>query len=345
MAKTPKAKSGKAATAKSSRTSAKMLTLRVMDGLNRGRAPRDALYYDRRDMNVKTPAERIKSNPAKVDKIAEAEFMKQIEPLNWLDALNGAVRRSRRELYYRRLAANPKAKRIVSEGDSWHLFPVLLDEIIDHLNKDKSLAIFSTDAAGDTISKMWSERLQSNRGFQSALTTERPSVFLINGGGNDLLQTRKGPDGKPIGNLYFHLKNYVSGMTAKQLIKPSLDDELEAVHGHVRAIIGKAVGYSWVKKVLLHGYDYAFPDNDLWLGKPMASRGINSAALQRQIVIEVMDRVHDGLTAVAKAFESSKKVNYVDVRRTVTSKAEWYDEIHPKSPGFKKIAAKIRAHI
>ena len=317
----------------------------LMDGLARGKPAKAAFRYDRADMTVSTPTERIKLDTRKADIRSAAETMAKAESKGFLDVLNANARKARRALYRQRVEANPSIKKIVSEGDSWHLFPVIIDELIDQLNKDKTIAIFSTDAAGDTAANMWAERQESNKGFLKAITMERPQVFLLNGGGNDFLQARKGPGRQDDRQSLLPPQGFPAGMTAKQLLKPSIDAEYETAIGHLRNMIAKAAAFDFVKKVVIHGYDYSFPDNDIWLGKPMAMRGIKGAALQRSVVIELIDRVHTRLAALAQSFAATGKVVYVDVRGAVKTKPEWYDEIHPKSPGFKKVAALVRAKL
>jgi hypothetical protein len=330
------------AKAKISKASAKLSAETLLERQAKGKPVESAYYYDRKDENVTHPAERIKFDPAKVDIGSVTKVLVAAEATGALELLNSNARRARRELYQRRVAAKPSIKRIVSEGDSWHLFPIIIQETIDQLNKDTSIAIFSTDGAGDTIAGMWDERQYSNTGFQKSIAVERPSTFLFTGGGNDLLASRRGPDGKKIGNLYFHLNDFQPGMTATQLIKPSINAQYDAVEKTTRMMISKALEFSWIKKVVYHGYDYPFPDNDVWLGKPMKKRGIVNAKLQRDICILLIDRLHERHKKVAQSFAGTGKVHYVDVRGTLTKKSEWHDELHPKSPGFKKVAAKIR---
>lgn len=308
-------------------------------------AKKKYVTYDRKDMNVSTPVERIKLSPAGAKLLGPPQLKKAAEALGFLETLNSGARRERRELYLRRIAHGANVTRIVSEGDSWHLYPHIIDELIDQLNKDQSLAIYSTDGAGDTAAEMWAERNESFRGFARAIDRENPKIFLLSAGGNDLLGSVPGPGGKKIGGLYFHLKDFQSGMTAKDLLKPSINDAIDTVIGIHRRIISTAQGFSSVKKTIMHCYDYAFPDNDLWLGKPMSKRGI-PANLQRSVVIELIDRFFGKLSALATSLDKpSSHVICVDTRNTVTSKSEWHDELHPKSSGFKKVAAKIRGQI
>lgn len=324
------------------KASPKLSAETVLDRQAKGKPVQSAYYYDRDDDNVSHPAERIKFDPKKVDMTSITNVLVAAEATGTLELLNSNARRARREIYQRRIAAKPSIKRVVSEGDSWHLFPIIIQETIDQLNKDTSIAIFSCDGAGDTIAGIWDERHNSNTGFQKTIATERPSTFLFTGGGNDLLESRPGPDGKKIGSLYFHLNDFQAGMTAAQLIKSSIDAQYDAVETTTKAIIGKALEFPWIKKVVFHSYDYPFPDNDVWLGKPMKKRGIVNAKLQRDICIVLIDRLHERHKKVAQSFAATGKVHYVDVRGSVTDKDDWYDELHPRSRGFKRIAAKIR---
>lgn len=315
----------------------------LLSRFEKAKPPADAFFYDRKDMTVSNPAQRIKLKPAKADIEGVTRHMRAAGVENPYEFWNSSVRRQRREIYARKVANVAGVRKMVSEGDSWHLYPVLVQEIIDHLNSDPRLAIFSADGAGDTLDGIWSERLESNKGFQKSLAMERPSLFLVNGGGNDLLQAKPAADGTMIGNLFFHLNQYQAGMTAADLIKPSIDTEYAAAEAKLRGIITTALGFSFVRKIVFHGYDYPFPQNDLWLGKPMAKRGIASPALQRQICILLMDKLHARLNAIKQSFASTGRVVYVDVRGSVPSKSEWHDEIHPNSAGFKKVAARIKA--
>jgi hypothetical protein len=304
-----------------------------------------AAYYDRKDDSVSTPAERVRLKAGRPETARAGQAMAAAESAGFLEFLNSGTRRKRREIYQAKLQNNPGCKRIVSEGDSWHLYPEIIQELIDHLNRDPQLAIFSADGAGDTFTSMWAERLESNKGFVKSLTNEKPHTFLFCGGGNDLLHSRRGPDGKMIGNLFFHLNDFRPGMTAQQLIKSSINSAYDTVESQVRAFITKAMEFPSVKRIVFHGYDYPFPDGDVWLGKPMARRGITSTSLQRQICVILIDRLHDRFANIAQGFAATNKVRYVDVRNVVTKKSEWHDELHPKSDGFRKIAALVKPHL
>lgn len=78
---------------------------------------------------------------------------------------------------------------VVAEGDSWFQFPKVLfgwdpvKDIIDHISKDKKFAVKSLAAGGD-----WLSNIFYTNEYIEALPKISPDVFLISGGGNDMVQ-------------------------------------------------------------------------------------------------------------------------------------------------------------
>ena len=94
--------------------------------------------------------------------------------------------------------------RIVCEGDSWFNYPTRkFPEVIDHIFKDYS--IFSLSFGGDWLANIWKQQE-----YTKAIRKYRPEVFLISGGGNDLVGGSR---------LEEVLKKYTPDATADQLIK------------------------------------------------------------------------------------------------------------------------------
>ena len=73
----------------------------------------------------------------------------------------------------------------VAEGDSWFEHPFLHD-IIDHINREKNIAVFSLAYAGD-----WLDNILFQGEYVDMLSVIKPDVFLVSGGGNDLLGDKK----------------------------------------------------------------------------------------------------------------------------------------------------------
>jgi hypothetical protein len=102
-----------------------------------------------------------------------------------LKSANEFSSKSRIKKYYNRILYNRHKiqKVIVAEGDSWFQFPVFVEDIIDHLNHPKNnYAISSIAYAGDWLTNMIYEGK-----YVEELSIHRPDVFLISGGGNDLV--------------------------------------------------------------------------------------------------------------------------------------------------------------
>ena len=76
----------------------------------------------------------------------------------------------------------PKHKIVMVEGDSWFEYPVFIKDITDHLEKDPNLAIYSLAYGGDWISNMI-----STMRYEYEYMKIKPDVFVISGGGNDIV--------------------------------------------------------------------------------------------------------------------------------------------------------------
>ncbi|NEK17467.1 caspase family protein [Rhizobium leguminosarum] len=214
---------------------------------------------------------------------------------------------------------------LVSEGDSWFQYPFLLEDVIDQLMP--KYAIYSLDAAGDTLSNMLKEKE-----YLKALTDIRASIFLFSGGGNDVVAG---------GNLAAHLRDFDDKLSPGAHLKPTFNTVLdEAIGLYSKLVREVAKGFQDVD-ILCHGYDYTIPADGPWLGKPMKSRGIEDTAFQAAIAKIMIDRFNERLLLLSK---TSARLHYIDCRNTV-GKAEWHDELHPTDAGYKKVASKFAAVI
>lgn len=231
----------------------------------------------------------------------------------------------RRNEYMERLSGGYDGVRIVSEGDSWFQYPIMLEDTIDHLMAD--YAIYSLDAAGDTLQNM-----DKQAEFVEAIRAERPDVFLFSGGGNDVLGG---------GNLQTHLHPFDANLSPEQHILPSFDVQLRQCLTLYRQILARALGARPGLRVLIHGYDRPIPRKDgRWLGKPMISRKITDSGMQRAIAGILIDRFNDAIAQLAGQFPG---VTYVDQRGVVGRTPDaWHDELHPTDQTYAKVAEQFR---
>ncbi|CDZ68157.1 Hypothetical protein NGAL_HAMBI2605_64410 [Neorhizobium galegae bv. orientalis] len=241
-----------------------------------------------------------------------------------LASLNG-LSRWRRQMRYRAKIGSWKGLRVLDEGDSWHQYPFLLDEIVDQLFD--RWAIYSLSGAGDLLSDM-----AKQDELTAAIVAERPDVVILSGGGNDLLGD---------GRLSRYLLQHEGGMEPADHVGPEFDAMLRRTIVIYHDLIDKALA-AGAGRIVCHSYDYAIPNGGPWLGRPMAKLGIADPRTQRAIVRILIDRFHAALTSMAAGFGGAVVV--ADCRGAVRD-TEWYDELHPTNPGFKRVATIIRANV
>ena len=95
--------------------------------------------------------------------------------------------------------------------------------------------------------------------------------------------------------------------------------------------------------LVVHGYDRAVPQSEgIFLGRPMARQGLNALdrpKLCSAIVGFMVDRWNERLSGLAREFDHMR---YVDLRGSIGAR-EWFDELHPRSPGARRLAARFAA--
>lgn len=245
-----------------------------------------------------------------------------------IDLANSLARKWRNARYRWKLGNGYSGARILEEGDSWTQYPALLHDIADNIIDE--FALYSLGAAGDTI-----ENMSLLGEFVDAIRREEPDLFLLSGGGNDLLGE---------GRFVTILKRYTSGASAADLIDAeALDAALARVMGHYRSIIDRALDAGSALRggrglqVAIHGYDRPIPRKaGPWLGKPLASKGI-SLELGSQILAIVIDAFNEQLDILAASYGN---VRYINLRGLAAQgSGGWHDEIHPNDAGFRNVSA------
>ncbi len=259
-----------------------------------------------------------------------------------LNFANDIAREDRRRRYAKRKKDNPGEMRIVSEGDSWTQYPILLDDLVDVLMKKYNIR--SLDAAGDTL-----DHMTTQGEYYWAIRDEQPRFFLISAGGNDIIG-----DGTGAKSLATHLKPFFAGATAETLLLPSYDEVIiKGLEAKYLGVISNALNIGpAVMQVIVHGYDHAVPGtgND-WITRNMKARNIADLDLQWSIVKLLINKFNAMLSALPARYLG--KVIYADLRGSVApleatmavAGPKWTDELHPKNPGFASAASRIDALI
>lgn len=238
----------------------------------------------------------------------------------FLNGANWLERNARQARFYRRIASGRhQGPIIVEEGDSWFQYPFRLWDIIDVLMEHH--AILSLSAGGDTL-----ENMARKAEYRKALRDTGASILLLSGGGNDLVAN---------GNLAAHLRDHAPARRPEDYLLPSFDQVIaQAIQWYDRICHDVARHFPGVR-VICHGYDYPVPNKGRWLGRPMARRGITDPGLQAAIARIMCDRFHAQMTRFAARH---RHVRFLDLRGTVDP-GGWFDELHPRDPGYRKAAA------
>lgn len=278
-------------------------------------------------------------NPALVDVAEPRDATEGAMMMSWA---NGLSRMRRQERFRARMAAGDRRPVLVSEGDSWFQFPMLLSDVIDQLAEGYN--IWSVDAAGDTLQNM----VFDNAEYLAALRQHAGSAraFLFSGGGNDVV----GADvqGNPV--VARMVRGFEAGKPAEWYIATAeANQKFAMIEDSYRKVLDTVAREFPDLPVVCHGYGYAIPGGapgdtrhpgwaavDKWLGAPMRERlGIRDPSLQRAIVRLLIDRFNDMLRRLCGASHPGGAFGnawYVDVRDTVQDR--WADELHPTDEGF-----------
>jgi len=246
-----------------------------------------------------------------------------------LGLANALSRAKRRVVYHKEKWLNFHRPVIVSEGDSWFQYPFKLDDVIDVLMDD--YLVLSLGAGGDLLSDM----LDAGE-YLKAIEQEQADIFLISGGGNDFLHS---------GRLKNYLRDYEEGMDVNSLINQTTWDEfLTDLKQSYAKIFDSVVTTFPGVKIYCHGYDYVLPrSNGIWLGKPLQVRNVPES-LWSGVVKVLIDQLNEMLIHLSEMY--SGKVTHIDCRKSVgETKSSWFDELHPKDAGYKRVAELFKQEI
>ena len=287
-------------------------------------------------------------NPELVDVATPTDTLEGAMMMGWANDLS----RMRRQAKFRarRNAADVRPV-LVSEGDSWFQFPVMLTDVIDQLQRDYN--VWSVDSAGDTLHNM----VQLNAEYMKAIRAQAGSVraFLFSGGGNDIVG--EDANGRPV--IAQIVRRFEAGRPAEwYLDTDALERKMDFIEQCYHAVIANVAHEFPRLPVVCHGYDYAIPGGgpndsrrpmwapqDKWIGRAMREDlGIGEPRLQREIVALLIDRLNQILQRLCGGGNREgtfRNAWHIDLRRKVDGR--WADELHPTNDGFAAVADSFRS--
>lgn len=234
---------------------------------------------------------------------------------------------------------------VLAEGDSWFSHPVEWN-ILFHLSAMGGYAIRRISSSGDELRDMVREAPDHEPEFIRQLRRPVPwELLLFSGGGNDLL-------GDPLPDLVRHRSEVSRGW--RGLIRDAaVDAAVEAIRRAWLRVIFRTAQIRPGLPILVHGYDYPFPDNraaTLFWGRVTAAgpwlfpilhgeKAITDPDERYKICAELVDRYNHMLRDLAAEHPT---FHHLNLRGTLPAAHQWDDEIHPKSDGFKQMAQAFR---
>ncbi|NLB64052.1 MAG: hypothetical protein GX801_08105 [Fibrobacter sp.] len=292
-----------------------------------------------------------------------------------MGVLNKRSTDKRQKKYFKRIAnqkTSQKYVKIYVEGDSWFLFPLFVKDIVDWLSKNPHYLLYSDAYGGD-----WLTNIIYEGQYIEALTVHDPDVFLISGGGNDLVGNER-------------LAVMVSGK-AQQKSKHTPETLADISDASQRELILLAQPYItkdfysfiWTLKAqftmlfkgiyenttkfkdmitITHGYAYPYPkkgnnfslgtplqplvnkvaETGKWLFRPLMIKGILDPRLQQALAMTFIYEYNEMLIDLSKKFAN---VHHIDCRDIPQKQSDWYDELHLKSHKYKQVAQRYQSLI
>jgi hypothetical protein len=242
----------------------------------------------------------------------------------------------------------PHWPHVLAEGDSWFAHPIQWN-ILFHLRDLGGYAIRRLASIGDLLGDMVRESADHTPQYVRQLERGRFrwQYLLFSGGGNDLL-------GANLDSLLRDRRDVARWEDV--IVEEVVLGELEKLRSALRQILSRMQELRPGCKLLVHGYDYAFPRDKgatlfwgnltvtgPWVRPRMVQKHVTDKAEQKAIVAALIDRFNDDVLRPLHVAESD--FEYIDLRGMLPAVQQWDDEIHPKSTGFRRIAKRFKERL
>ncbi len=240
-------------------------------------------------------------------------------------SLNERANRQRRAAFKKKIDGGWTGLRLLAEGDSWFLYPVLLRDVIDQLGDH--YAILCDSAAGDTLENM----ARGVDHLSDQINEHRLHGMLLSAGGNDIAgEALQSYLVGPRGDAWF----------PEAFIGRHFDAFLESTLARLDALASRLLARHPEIKIFCHGYDWPHPRNGgRWLAPAMTVRQIPED-MQAGVLKIMIDRYYGMLLRLQK--KCGDRLIVLDCRGLIGPASEWFDELHPNNQGFQRVADRFR---
>ncbi|MBB4080542.1 hypothetical protein GGR28_003176 [Lewinella aquimaris] len=335
----------------------------------------------------------IKANPKVLEDVIRRLFDVN-EIRNESDAGKGLLgkfnhkdRAARNEIYTERIRNDHREKKgnivVLAEGDSWFQFPTTyfgidgVKDILDWLIEDEHYAVRSLAAGGD-----WFSNIFHSGEYIEELPKVSPDVFLVSGGGNDLVGNRRlalmvinpkyetpAADDCDQSKRLIELRSQIEGIDIKKYklgLRYLSEEFFNFLNVYFIQFFVFSISLSNAKQykhmlMITQGYDFTLPyhgsrayfaamqyifsrftDTGGWLFDPLKMKGIVKADVQEAIMYAMITEFNEMLQQLA-TFDGLPNLFHIDCRGVARNEDDWFDELHLQSETFEVISKTYKA--
>ncbi len=249
--------------------------------------------------------------------------------------------RDRNKAAEAKLKAGYAGPRILAQGDSWFCYPI---EFLGQSRPRDAILALADEFAVWNLAIPGRRTLQyvSTPSFDQTMEMLNPKgidVLLLSGGGNDLVKD---------GRLEFIVPRTAPSIDG--YLTKAFRDIVNAAMENLELFASVALRERPGLKIVFNAYSYAYPrPGGPWFGGPLGRLGIPQD-IQQKIVDKMMDRYADALRALAFRLnqqfgDGTPTVIVAETTDAVPNRLDWYDELHPDTKGFARVAKRLRRAI
>lgn len=218
--------------------------------------------------------------------------------------------------------------RVVAEGDSWFLLPVIVrpTAIATRIHDNGRFLVRNIAKWGDTLQGML-----ARKEYLDAIKSFDPAWFIFSGGGNDVQEA--------LAKRAF-LFDYDPARPLENSVTTKGEALLDQIGTGYQTLLREVTDRFPNLPVLCYGYDYPRPDvaDGVYIGRYLMEHGYPPQTMRPLLGI-ILDRLNEVIKRSTLSFPTAKFINCLHV----TDQYTWFDDMHPQNDGFKALAAKFEA--
>jgi Dyp-type peroxidase family len=249
----------------------------------------------------------------------------------------------------------PRGNLVLGLGDSW--FHYFAADCFDVFKYELGLDASTLAVEGTQILEMAAQPRQLQQ-LDALIQSEGaegrwPCVILLSACGNDVVHPRLKEllvDRRSIADLNDALAVEPTSDFVDVKLRAALTKVLRVIDAIAEARVGRRL------PILLHGYANPYPDGrgalgsalPSWLKPSFDDRGYDPDRLDERhtVMAALIDRLNRMQQAVAMSLAvEGLDVRHIDLRPVLKSPADWQNELHPTTEGFKRAARRLAQEV